>query len=607
MDRRLAAILVADVVGYSHLLEVDEAGTLAALKTRRTEILQPLIARHKGRIVKLMGDGMLLEFASAVSAVQCAVDLQAANASANENLAEDKQIIFRVGVNLGDVVVDGDDIYGDGVNVAARLEASCESGEVCLSDSVHRQIRGKIDLLFEDLGEQFLKNIAEPVRAYRVLTAGSSSQKSPAHPAPTSRPSIAVLPFTNMSGDPEQEYFADGITEDIITELSRFRELIVVSRASSFAFRGQATPIAEIAKKLTVQYVVEGSIRKSRNRVRITTQLIDANNDKHIWAEHYDRELEDIFEVQDDVVHRVTSTLVGRLEHEREERAQRQSKNELKAYDIYLRGREHFFNWSPNENRKAAELLEAAVEIEPNYAAALALLSEVYQRDWLNGWSLDPQKDLMESFRLAAKAVELDDDDSRTHTSMGLVYLFCNELGRAKHHFETALRLNPNDTRVLVYCSRHAVFDGKPERGVEMIQRALQLNPYGKYNWYLGLAKFAAHRYEEAIELLRNVRDPSPAVVALLAASFAQLDRMDEAESSCKRFLELANETPVMQALKDAADWRYYFTVRWPFRDNADLEHLLKALRKAGVPVDDSLPVHSRRSPLGRTDFVTPR
>ena len=478
------------------------------------------------------------------------------------------------------------------MNVAARLEGLAEPGGICVSGRVQEDTRGKLDIIFDDAGEQQLKNIAWPVRVYRVQLGGEAATARPALALPD-KPSIAVLAFTNMSGDPEQEYFSDGITEDLITELSRFRELTVVSRASSFAFKGHAAAVAEIAQKLGVHYVVEGSIRKSRSRVRITAQLIDARRDRHIWAEHYDRDLEEIFEVQDDVVHRVTSTLVGRLEHERQERAKRQSKSELKAYDIYLRGREHFFSWSPDDNRKAADLLDAAIQIEPNYAAALALRSEVHQRDWLNGWSLHPQEDLSASYHKAAKAVELDDGDSRTHTSMGLVYLFRNEPDRAKHHFETALRLNPNDTRVLVYCSRHSVFEGKPERGVEMIHRALQLNPFGKYNWYLGLAKFAAHRYEEAIELLRNVRDPSPAVVALLAASFAQLDRMDEAKTACRRFLELANETPVMQALKDSADWRNYFAVRWPFRGNADLEHLLKALRKAGVPVDDSLPVHS--------------
>jgi TolB-like protein/class 3 adenylate cyclase/cytochrome c-type biogenesis protein CcmH/NrfG len=582
VQRRLAAILAGDVVGYSRLMGQDEAGTLAALKARRKEVLRPLVAKYQGRIFKFTGDGVLVEFPSPVNAVQCAVDLQHGMAAANDGLSDDRRITLRIGVNLGDVMVEGNDLYGDGVNIAARLEALAEEGGILVSGTAYDHIKTNIKVKFVDLGIQSLKNIAEPVRVYRVSQTILITQSKGA----MDRPSVAILPFTNMSGDPEQQYFSDGITEDIITELSRFRELIVISRTSSFAFRAQAAPIAELARKLGAQYVVEGSIRKSGKRVRITAQLIDANGDKHIWAEHYDRELEDIFQVQDDVVHRITGTLVGRLEHERQERANRHSGNELRAYDIYLRAREHFFQWSMDDNRKAAELLETAIKIEPDYAAALALLSEVYHRDWHNGWSVDPEQDLSNSYRMAARAVELDDGDSRTHTSMGWVYLFTNELDRAKHHLDTALRLNPNDTRVLVYCSRHAVFDGKPEQGVEMIERALQLNPFGKYHWYFGLAKFAARRYDEAIELLRNVRDPSSAVVALLAASFAQLNRMDEARLALNRFRELANRTPVMQKLCDPADWRKYFVVRWPFRDKADLEHLLAGLRKAGVPID---------------------
>jgi adenylate cyclase len=587
--RRLAAILAADVVGYSRLMGQDEAGTLAALKALRAEVIDTKIAEHTGRVFKSTGDGLLAGFPSVVNAVACAIEIQRGMTHRSINEPDEKAIRLRIGINLGDIIIDGDDMFGDGVNVAARLEGLAEPGGICVSQGVYDHVRDKLDITYEDAGEQQLKNIARPMRVYRVQL-----QQTPAHLSASSphlsKPSIAVLPFDNMSGDPTQQYFSDGVTEDIITELSRFRELIVISRTSSFSFRGQAARIAEIAKKLGVHYVVEGSIRKSGKRVRITAQLIDTSSDKHIWAEHYDRELEDIFEVQDDVVHRITGTLVGRLEDERQERAKRQSKSELRAYDIYLRAREHFFNWSLGDNRKAAELLEVAVEIEPNYAAALALLSEVYQRDWLNGWSLNPQRDLANSHRMAARAIELDDNDSRTHTSMGWVYLFGNEPDRAKHHFEIALRLNPNDARVLVYYSRHAVFDGRPERGVELINRALQLNPFGKYHWYLGLAKFAAHSYEEAIELLRNVRDPSPAGVALLAGSFAQVDRMDEAKAACKRFLELTSETPMMQALRDASDWREYFSYRWPFRNKADLQHLLIALRKAGVSVDDNPP-----------------
>jgi Tfp pilus assembly protein PilF len=319
--------------------------------------------------------------------------------------------------------------------------------------------------------------------------------------------------------------------------------------------------------------------------VRISVQLVDSDCDKHIWGEHYDRELTDIFEVQDDVVHCVAGTLVGRLEHRRQELARKQSQSELKAYDMYLRGREHFFNYSSDDNRKAGELLETAVEIEPNYAAALALLSEVYNRNWLNGWSLDGQKDLLDSHRMAARAVAIDDSDSRTHTAMALACLFKSEFAEARDHFETALRLNPNDTRVLAYYSRHAVLAGEPRQGIEMIHRALHLNPFGKYNTYLGSAEFVARHYDEAVDRLRNVRDPSPTVLALLAASFAQLDRTDEAKSTCEHYLIIAKSTPMLRRLQDVANWRDFFVARWPFRREEDLEHLLASLRKGGIPV----------------------
>jgi TolB-like protein/class 3 adenylate cyclase len=588
MERRLSAILAADVVGYSALMEQDEAGTFDRLRAGRKELFEPEISKHHGRIFKLMGDGLLVEFGSVVDAVECAAALQRGMAERNASVPEKKPIEVRIGINLGEVIVEGEDRYGEGVNVAARLQQLADPGGICVSAKVSKEVEKRLAFGFEPMGEQRIKNMTEPIACYRVCLQPlplAVQQDQPNSPRLPNKVAIAVLPFINMSGDPAQQYFTDGVTEDIITELSRFRELIVISRTSSFAFRDHAAPVAEIARKLGVHYVVEGSIRKSGKRARITAQLIDANGDKHIWAEHYDRELKDIFEVQDDVVHRITGTLVGRLENERQERAKRQSRSELRAYDIYLRAREHFFSWSQEENRNAAELLQRAIEIEPDYAAALALLSEVHSRDWFNGWSLDPENDLANSRRLAARAIELDDEDSRTHTSMGVANLFRNEPDRAKHHFETALRLNPSDARVLIYYSRHAVFDGRPELGIELVRRALELNPFGKYNWYLGLAKFAAHSYEEAISLLRNVRDPSPAVEALLAGSFAQLDRMDEAKTASGRFFELAAKMPMMQALKDATDWRNYFSARWPFRDKADLEHLLNALRRAGLPI----------------------
>jgi TolB-like protein len=337
MERRLAAILVADVVGYSRLISLDEAGTLAALKVRQIDHLQPMVSRHKGRLVKLMGDGALVEFASAVSAVQCAVDLQASMAEANKALPEDKQIVFRIGVNLGEVVVEGDDIFGDGVNVAARLEAICEPGGVCLSDSVHRQIRGKINLTFEDLGEQNLKNIAEPTRAYRIVSATSTSTSAPVyHPAST-KPSIAVLPFANLSGDPQQEYFADGITEDIITELSRFSSMLVIARNSSFQYRGKSQDMKKVGRELDARYLVEGSVRRVGPHIRITAQLIDAHSGRHIWADRYDRRLEDLFEVQDEVVRAVATTSEHRIADSEADQIARRPPNNWLAYDFFSR------------------------------------------------------------------------------------------------------------------------------------------------------------------------------------------------------------------------------------------------------------------------------
>ena len=388
-----------------------------------------------------------------------------------------------------------------------------------------------------------------------------------------------------MSGDPEQDYFSDGITEDIITELSRFKDLSVVSRNSSFVFKGKAVSVREVGQQLGADYLVEGSIRKAGGKVRVTAQLIDAGSDNHIWAERYDRDLEDIFEVQDDVVRRVASTLVGRLEHERQERGRRRSDSQLRAYDLYLRGRELFFNWTKDDNTQARDFLDAALEIEPDYAAALALSAEVLLRMWLNGWSEDPERDRRESAEAARRAGEIDDQDSRVHTALGLIHIWQRNLDRAKHDFETALRLNPNDTRALIYYSRQAVFDGDVEKGVELCQRASSLNPYGKYNYNLGIAYFVARQYREAIDFVRNISSPPAQTLALLAASQAMAGDQAAAAASHARFAEAAEACPVILALREPEDWRAYFSERWPFRKPEDLDHLIAALAKAGFSV----------------------
>jgi len=375
MERRLAAILVADVVGYSRLMEMNEAGTLAALKAYRVDVLEPLVQKHKGRIVKLIGDGALVEFASAVSAVQCAVDLQAAMAEAYADLPEDGQIVLRIGVNLGEVVVEGDDIFGDGVNVAARLEAVCEPGGVCLSDSVHRQIRGKTDLKFEELGEQNLKNIAEPVRAYRAVTAPQARRSTYNYQVGPAKPSIAVLPFANLSGDPDQEYFADGITEDIITELSRFSSLFVIARNSSFQYRGKSQDMKRVGRELGARYLVEGSVRRLGPHIRITAQLIDATSGRHAWAERYDRRMEELFEVQDEVVRAVVTCSEHRIADSEAEQIARRPPNNWLAYDFFLQARWFLAQFDTYE--KAEAPLLRALELDPKLAEAYAMLTHV--------------------------------------------------------------------------------------------------------------------------------------------------------------------------------------------------------------------------------------
>ncbi|MEE9589593.1 MAG: adenylate/guanylate cyclase domain-containing protein, partial [Hyphomicrobiaceae bacterium] len=348
VTRKLAAILAADVVGYSRLMGEDEAGTLAALKAHREELVEPKIAEHNGRVVKLMGDGLLAEFGSVVSAVQCAVEIQRAMAERNTDLPEGRRIDFRVGINLGDVIVEGEDIYGDGVNIAARLEGLAEPGGICVARNVFDQVKGKVDTAFEDLGERKIKNIAEPLRVYSVRPDNSDRPARAMEDALAlpQRPSIAVLPFENMSADPEQEFFADGITEDIITELSKFRSLFVIARNSSFAFKGQPTDAKEVSAKLGVRYVVEGGVRRAGNRVRVTAQLIDAVDDKHIWAERYDRDLEDIFAVQDEVTRAIVSTIEPQLGSTERQRARRKPTESLDAWECYQRSLWHLYQYT---------------------------------------------------------------------------------------------------------------------------------------------------------------------------------------------------------------------------------------------------------------------
>jgi TolB-like protein/Flp pilus assembly protein TadD len=406
-----------------------------------------------------------------------------------------------------------------------------------------------------------------------------------AAPMPNSdKPSIAVLPFTNMSGDPEQEYFSDGITEDIITELSRFRSLLVIARNSSFQYKGKSVDVRRVARELRVQYVVEGSVRKMANRIRITAQFIDTSTGSHLWSERYDRALDDLFAVQDEVVRTVAATLVGRLEQAAWERVKTRPTTDLRAYELYLRGLKHFVAWTPLDNRASRTLFTAAIDIERDYAAAHAALSEAVFRDWLNGWSDNPEADFTAFHELAIRSVQLDEEDSRTHAALGLACIYHGQWDRARLHLMRAVELNPSNTHALVCLARLELLTGNSQGAIERVQGATRLNPFGKYGWYLGQAYYVAGRYDDATAILRSLSEPTAMVWAWLAASQAMLGQDRAAGASLRAFHEAMKNSPLGQQLADGQGWRRFLLERWPFQKDGDLQNLLQGLRKAGLP-----------------------
>jgi TolB-like protein/Tfp pilus assembly protein PilF len=595
MERRLAAILAADVVGYSRLMEHDEAGTLAALKSRRREILQPAVSKHHGRIVKLMGDGVLVEFASAVNAVECAAELQRAMDGANSNLPEDRRIVLRVGINVGDVMVEGSGLYGDGVNIAARIESLADPGSVYLSQTVYSQVRGKVPHGFEDLGEQNLKNVTEPVRVYRVRPGGEAAMARPALALPD-KPSIAVLPFENRSDDPQQGYFADGVTEDIITELSRFHSLFVIARNSSFQFRGKAVDVKRVGRELGVQYVVEGSVRKIGERIRLTAQLVDCATGNHVWAERYDRDATEIFAVHDDVTQMIAATAAGQVESAGARIAQRKPARNLAAYDCVLRAREIrraaysdtslFMKGALNSAR---ELLERAIGIDPDYARAYAELAWTYMDEWFN---LGNGKDLEQAFTCAQTAARLDPTDSTCQRALGMSHLWLRRYEEAALHLETALSINPNDIVAAQNMAVYLEFVGRPSEAKTLVRKAMRLDPYHSVvlRELLGYALYALGQYEEALAELRSF-DPLPIWAhPYLAACYAQLDRMDEARAKAAAFLETLLPTSAAPpagsiAIDRETRLRAITAYIGTYKYQADRDRWFKAMREAGIPV----------------------
>ena len=586
MERRLAAILAADVVGYSRLTGADEEGTLAALKVLRESFVEPLIAEHRGRVVKLMGDGILAEFPSAVDAVRCAAAWQEGAASAQG--AEPME--FRIGVNLGDVVVDGADVLGDGVNVAARLEALAEPGGIVISDMVQQNVSARVDIAFDDLGPQSLKNIDRQVRAWkwapgtsRAPTPASAPAAETAAPLPE-RPSIVVLPFTNMSGDPEQEYFSDGITEDIITELSRFRSLHVIARHSAFAYKGAGTDIQEIAAKLGVRYAVEGSIRKASNRIRVNCQLVEGASGSHVWAERYDREFEDLFEIQDDLVHMIATTVGGRIEAADKSRAERLNDPSASAYDLCLRAQSYQDRNTREAYDQAEQWLRQAMAIDPHLAQACHQLSLVEFWRWYVDWAEDPEATLEEAFRLAQEAVALDASDGMVHAHLSMLHLFRREFDQAGHRIAQALRLNPNDVKVLGIHGEHLIAMGEPKRAIELFETLHGINPI-EPAWITRLravAHFTSGDYVTAVSILESLPRLTNLSRAWLASALALAERIEDAGRTLETFLATAEREMANFPGRSLAAWR----TAWrgiPYRDEEHLEAFLDGLRQAGL------------------------
>ena len=528
MERRLAAVMSLDVVGYSRLMERDESGTLARLKDQRKELIDPTIAKHRGRLVKLMGDGALVEFASAVDAVECAMALQEGMTDGMAREPEDCRILYRIGVNIGDLIVEGDDLYGDGVNIAARLEGLAPPGGVCVSRNVVSQVKGKVEFSFEDLGQQRIKNISEPVQVFRVTAKSPASggviDATDPPPIPD-KPSIAVLPFNNLSSDPDQEYFADGMVEEIITALSRVRWLFVIARNSSFTYKGQTVDVKQVGRELGVRFVLEGSVRKAGNRVRITGQLIDAKTGAHLWADNFDGALEDIFELQGQVTESVVGAIAPKLEQAEIERAKRKQTDNLDAYDYYLRGLAALYQWSKEANEEALKLFSRAVALDPTFSSAYGMAARCYSMRKANGWIADPEKEIAETLILARKAARLGRDDPIALSTAGIALAFVvGELEEGDELIERALELDPNLAPAWLFSGWVKIYLGEPEVAIDCVEHAKRLSPNepNVYGMQAARRRLSPGRKKRCVRSLIGFSPPaSPQPVRRLSATKA--------------------------------------------------------------------------------------
>ncbi len=618
IERKLAAIFSADVKGYSRLMGADEVATIRTLTAYRA-VMATLIQHHRGRVVDSPGDNLLAEFASVVDAVQCAAEIQQELKIRNADLPPDRRMEFRIGINLGDVIVEGERIYGDGVNIAARLESLAEAGGICISGMVYDQVETKLAFNYESLGEQAVKNIAQPVRVYRVrmdemaTSAGEalvlrpfgaaqdrqaqheriptpvalspstslrtalskSDPHAPALPLPD-KPSIAVLPFANMSSDPEQEYFSDGITEDLITDLSKLSGLFVISRNSVNLYKGKAVKPAQVSQELGVRYVLEGSIRKAGKRVRITAQLVDATTGYHVWADRYDRDLQDIFALQDEVTQKIVAALEVKLTEGEQERLGQPLTNNIEAYDYYLRGLDLHTYSTEEANARAQQMFAKAVELDPQFAAAYACLGWAYFDQWSLGWSQDLQT-LEQAFALAQQAIAADPLLPHGHRLLGIVHLWKKHYELAIAEVERTLALDPNHADAYVALGDIFNWAGRAEETAPLVEKAMRLNPQYPlwYLWDLGHAYYLMGQYEEAMATFKRVLARNPDFMpahAYLAVIHSELGLEEEARAEGAEFLRLSPELS-LDALRQ----------RLPYKDPTVLERILNAARKAGL------------------------
>ncbi len=556
-QRRLAAIVAADVVGYSRLMGRDESGTVARLRRNKSERFDPVLAGYGGRLVKLTGDGALMEFSSAVDALGAAITFQQAMAEANQGEPADYALVFRLGLHLGDLIVDGDDLYGDGVNVAARLEAEAPAGGIVVSGAIHEAVAGRVKARFDDLGRLSLKNIERPVQAYSmrwqaadwpmIAMADTAPAQTPARSvAPLSlagNPSIAVLPFLNMSGDPDQEYFADGIVEDIITALSRFKSLFVISRNSSFFYKGKSPDVRQVGRELGVRYVLEGSVRKAGNRVRITGQLIEAATNAHLWADRFEGPMDDIFTLQDKVTSSVVGVVEPTIQRSEIQRALAKPTGNLNAYDYYLRGLPKYNKWTRAANEEAHGLFSAALELDPHYAAAMIQLAFVHAQRLMQNWTDDRQREAMAGKRLQERALELAKEDQFVLAGSAYLHVqFGGDVATAVSLIDRAMNLNPNSSVALETSTWIRVRSGDPELAIEHCLRAMQLNPLNQTRTPLAIAYFLLGREQEALVCIDEALINAPRALPTLrfaAIIKAGLGRVAEARQVVKRTLEI--------------------------------------------------------------------